>query len=396
MRIAFLAPFALHPKGTTRWRILPLAQALAAAGHTVRVIIPPYDWPAHSGRRWWAQGVEVVNVAVPAGPEVGQALALAARVRRAALDWRPEIIHACKPVGVSGLAAAALLRVPDAPPVVVDADDWEAGWAAAQGRSAAWQRLVQWQERFLLRHAPAVTVASRWLQGWVVAHRRGLSSPMRAGEEVFYLPNGATAGSTVGGGPRPGDTRRVLLYTRFAEHSPAQVWAVWQGVLAAQPAAQLWVAGRGLQGEEAALLALARADGRPATLRLLGWLPAASRLGLFAAVDAAMLPVADTPLNRAKCPMRLAELLAAGVPVATQAVGEYARYVADGVGGLLAPAGDDPALAAAVVRLLGDAELRAALSRGAVTHMQAHFDRQELARVALRAYQLAQHSPAAV
>ncbi len=66
MRIALIAPFAIHPKGTTRWRVLPLARALAAQGHAVRVVIPPYDWPAHGGVIWQDGGVQVVNVPVPA------------------------------------------------------------------------------------------------------------------------------------------------------------------------------------------------------------------------------------------------------------------------------------------------------------------------------------------
>src|SRR4029078_9194650 len=45
MRIALLAPFGLQPKGTVQARILPLAHALGARGHQVRVVIPPWDDP---------------------------------------------------------------------------------------------------------------------------------------------------------------------------------------------------------------------------------------------------------------------------------------------------------------------------------------------------------------
>src|SRR5438105_4606679 len=43
MRIAFIAPFGLQPKGTVSARMLPLAHALAQRGHQVRIIIPPWD-----------------------------------------------------------------------------------------------------------------------------------------------------------------------------------------------------------------------------------------------------------------------------------------------------------------------------------------------------------------
>src|SRR5437868_10870490 len=45
MRIAFIAPFGLQPKGTVSARMLPLAHALAKRGHEVRVVIPPWDDP---------------------------------------------------------------------------------------------------------------------------------------------------------------------------------------------------------------------------------------------------------------------------------------------------------------------------------------------------------------
>jgi glycosyltransferase involved in cell wall biosynthesis len=393
MRIALIAPFAFHPKGTTHWRVRPLARALAAQGHAVRIVIPPYDWPAHSGRRWQDGGVQVVNVVVPASGGLRHAAVIAARLRRAALAWRPDIIHVFKPVGVSGLAAFALLH-PDAPPVVVDADDWEGGWAAQRG--GMWRQLVDWQERWVLSRADAVTVASSWLSNWVTGQSPRLLSLASKPRRVFYLPNGVERAQPAAVNPRPNHGYRVLLYTRFVEHSPAHVWAVWRRVAAARADAVLYVAGRGLHAEESTLLAMAQAAGLDSSLHLLGWAPTASRPGLFAAVDAALLPVADTPLARAKCPMRLVDLLAAGVPVATQAVGEYAAYVQDGISGLLAPADDEQALAAAVVRLLDDPELRAALADGASQRIQAHFTWRDLAKTALKAYGSVLRRPAGV
>ena len=77
LRVAMLAPFAIHgPKGTARWRVMPLARALAARGHAVRVVVPPYDQPAAAGRCWIDGGVEVVNVPLAwGGAQIG-ALAL--------------------------------------------------------------------------------------------------------------------------------------------------------------------------------------------------------------------------------------------------------------------------------------------------------------------------------
>lgn len=392
MRIVLIAPFAIHPKGTTRWRVLPLARALAAQGHAVRVAIPPYDWPQHSGLAWRDHGVDVVNVATPShlGP-AGQ-IVLAGRLVQLTLAWQPDVVHVFKSKGPAGLAALCLLSMgcrggvppPVRAPVIVDADDYEAGWNPILPYPALWARFFAWQERTLLRRAAAVTAASRWLEDFAAE----LGQPRR-----FYLPNGVEFSHSQDAMPAHSDvtpteanaTRRVLLYSRFVEHGPAQVWQVWQRVLAAEPGAQLLVAGQGRDGEEQRLAQLA-GQGGVGSVRVLGWLPASARPGLFAAVDAALLPVQDTPVNRAKSPMRLLDLLAAGVPVATQRVGEYGELVVDGVTGLLVEPGDAAGLAEAVVRLLRSPKLRRQVGEAAAVAVQRDRAWPSLAQRALAAY----------
>ncbi len=354
LRIVMLAPFAIHgPKGTARWRVMPLARALAGRGHAVRVVVPPYDQPAAAGARWIDGGVEVVNVPLPRGGLQAGALSLVASMVQATIESHPDVVHSFKPKGYTGLAAAWLARRGFA--VVQDSDDWEAGWNDLADYARGWRRLFAWQERRGLRDAAAVTVASRWLERLAI-RLRGSS------EGVFYLPNGVEAGrfdaishsrntmlSELG---KPGTTKRVLLYTRFGEASPSVVSRIWSAVLGSHPAARLVVVGDGVAGEGQALVRMGSGS-----VVALGWQPTATLPGLLAAMDAALFPVADTPLNRAKSPMRLLDALAAGVPVATQAVGEYGEYVVDGETGLLAAPGDEAALAAAVVRLLDDPRL---------------------------------------
>jgi glycosyltransferase involved in cell wall biosynthesis len=377
-RVTLIAPFAVHPKGTTRWRVLPLARALAAQGHAVRVVIPPYDWPAHSGLAWRDRGVDVVNATLPSGLGAAGQLVLAAQLVERALAWQPDIVHVFKPKGPGGVAALWLLELGvrsrvalsrPAVPVVIDADDYEAGWNEVVGYPALWGRFFAWQERTLLRRAAAVTAASRWLEALATALGQ---------QRCVYLPNGvefsrsqdAICSDFSSPSTEPEATRQVLLYSRFVEHSPAEVWQVWRRVLAVQPEARLLIAGQGRRGEEQELARLAAQAGVEPSVRPVGWLPAASRPGLFAAVEAALLPVRDTPLNRAKSPMRLLDLLAAGVPVATQRVGEYGQLVADGVTGLLAEPGDVAGLAAHLLSLLRRPELRGRLGRAAVESVQ--------------------------
>ncbi|CAN5621187.1 hypothetical protein BH18ACT1_BH18ACT1_02380 [soil metagenome] len=56
------------------------------------------------------------------------------------------------------------------------------------------------------------------------------------------------------------------------------------------------------------------------------------------------------------------EAQASGVPVVATDAGGIPEFVSDGVTGLLVPPGDEPALAAAIDRLLEDEELRARLA----------------------------------
>jgi glycosyltransferase involved in cell wall biosynthesis len=79
----------------------------------------------------------------------------------------------------------------------------------------------------------------------------------------------------------------------------------------------------------------------------------------FAAADAAVLPYRDATGSAVA-----AQALAAGLPVVASAIGGLAETVCDGENGLLVPAGDAAALAAALARL-ADVALRAHLSAGA-------------------------------
>src|SRR5207248_6414163 len=66
LRVTFVAPFGLRRKGTTRARVIPLAAALAARGHRVRVVVPAWDSPEDWGRRDRLPGVDVLHLPIRA------------------------------------------------------------------------------------------------------------------------------------------------------------------------------------------------------------------------------------------------------------------------------------------------------------------------------------------
>jgi glycosyltransferase involved in cell wall biosynthesis len=380
MNIAILGPFGLRPKSTMRRRALPLGKALAARGHRVMAVIPSWDWPSDAGRQWQEDGVEIRSVALsPSLPGLSSA-ALMMRLLRVTLDVQPEVVHCFKPKAYSGLAAFLLwygrgLGLWDGR-LVVDTDDWEGagGWNERGGYSWAQRRFFACQERWGLQHADAVTVASHTLQ--TLAWSQGVPPQC-----VHYLPNGAPSWSEV---QREGWAVRrrhgmehssvVLCYTRFVGCEPDRWAAIVAEVAAQAPLARFLVVGTGLAGEEQEFEAHIREQRVAEKVALAGWIQEEELPGYLAAADLALFPIDDTLLNRARCPAKLADLLAAGVPVLAEAVGEATAYIEDGVSGILLPPGGDPAKwATEAVALLKDRSRRRQLGMSAQRRMGEEF-----------------------
>ena len=101
------------------------------------------------------------------------------------------------------------------------------------------------------------------------------------------------------------------------------------------------------------------------------------------------MPADDTIANRAKCSMKLAELLWLGLPVVAERVGEHSSYIDHPATGLLVPPGDDQALVAALVTLLSDADRAAGLGTAGHRRIARQFVWEQLAPRAEVAYMAA-------
>lgn len=349
-----LGGFGMQPKATMTYRALPLGRELAARGHAVTLIVPPWDHRDDAGRSWDDHGVQVVNIALPSRLETP---GIVAALRRAVIEAAPDVVHVFKPKGYSGLAMSVLRGVP----VVLDTDDWEGagGWNDAGIYSATQRRLFAWQERHLPRHAAHLTVASRTLE----TQQWGLGVPPG---RVTYLPN-ALDRARYAAWPdrdeivhRAAQLRRergldgptVLLYTRFVECTPEMVTSVFGTIRALIPAARLLIVGGGLRDEDAhARRALARYGD---AVTFAGFVLFAETAAYIRAADVAILPFADTLINRAKSSVKTLDLLAAGQAVVATAVGENTSAIRHNETGLLAPPDNADALAEAVATLLSD------------------------------------------
>jgi glycosyltransferase involved in cell wall biosynthesis len=350
-------------------RAVPAARALAARGHTVLVVMPPWHTPAEAGRRWHDNGVQLEYVSLRGlrAPVAGPLL-IAARMARTVAAWRPDVMVAFKPKAYSGLAAS-WLGAARRGPIIMDTDDWEGagGWNDIEPYGSLMRWFFARQEIHGLTRSAAVTVASRALESivWSLGVDRS---------RVLYVPNAVERvepllSRSTGSPPEPS----MLLYTRFFEFPVERPLQVLQRVRARVPSARLIVAGKGLFGEEERFLAAAADYGLADAVDYRGWLDPLRADELFGQAMLALYPFDDTLVNRSKSSAKLLELMAAGLPVVAEAVGEISEVIRHGESGMLVPPGDLDAFAAAAADLLDDRGGRERLAAGAQRRIAEHY-----------------------
>ena len=395
--------FGLRKKGTMSVRALPMAQALAARGHSVTVLVPPWDTPGDSGFAVSLGGVQVVNLVLPPAIPLLYHLLIVIALTWESLRRRPDVLHVFKPKAYAGGVAFCvwvlrLLRLCQLR-LVIDADDWEGvgGWNDLDHISPLAKHLVSWQEFWGYRHADALTVASRTLEG--IAWSIGV--PKR---RVYYIPNGvqhwvmaATNGARERVRQAHGLVGRpvVLLYTRFFEFEPHRVVEALASLRRRVPSFALLVVGSGLHSDdEQDFRRLLGQAGLLAHAVFAGWVDMERLPDYFAAADMAIYPLDDTLVNRAKCPVKLIDLLAAGVPVVADRVGQAVEYLENGESGVLVEPGDVEGFAEAVAELLSSPHRCAFYSRRCRERVNEKFAWDQLAGRVEEAYGLRAKSEA--
>ncbi len=387
-RVLIVTPFGLEDRGTVAYRTWPLARFLAGRGVAVRVLLAAWDSPARvppSGH-----GLPAPTVVPLRGPTrlrgrsgVRQMAAWLLMARQALAHiqaWQPDVVHLVKPVTVPFLVLLALRGRPGvrrrSPRVVLDCDDLEQAWRAVPW-ARVWRWWGSWAERWAWRAADGVVVASHALYDWVRRAREDRRTPFA--DDVHWVPNPVLAS-----GPSDHVKRlpRVIVPTRLLDISPDRLGGWLAEMAHAVPEARFLVVGPPPDRLRLLHHTLVRTRVRPRVTLVRGQdvaaytrLLAASRVGVYA--------VEDTPANRAKCPRRVLDMMAVGVPVIAVDVGEPAWLLDDA--GILVPA-QGPALAAALRDVWADEERRATLAARA--HHRAHtmFSLEAVGARLLRAY----------
>lgn len=223
------------------------------------------------------------------------------------------------------------------------------------GDKSAAQRFVQMAA---YRAAHVVVANSRAAREQVV--REGV-----APERTRLIPNGVELKRPQAGVREHRAIRRILMVANLrAEKGHDVLIDAAPAILAGQPDAEIWLAGDGPMRD--ALAARAEARGVAERVRFLGQSDAVPAL-----LDASDLFV--LPSRSEAFPNAVIEAMAAGLPVIASRVGGIPELVADGVSGVLVPAGDAAALARAVLDLMDRPELAARLGRAARADVERRF-----------------------
>ena len=220
-----------------------------------------------------------------------------------------------------------------------------------------------------MRHNHALTVASRELE--TIALGMGIPA-----EQVVYVPNGPGIPRQKAEGRRQKERPpTVLVYSRLFEFDTARLVAVLQGVKTAVPTLSILMVGAGLYKAEAAQFQQQLADaGLTEAVVDAGWTELDALPDLLTAADVGIYLMEDTLLNRAKCPVKLADMAAVGLPIVAEAVGQVNEYVVDDRTGLLQPSGNVPGLTTDLIHLLQNPAQRVQMGQAAAAHIAAKFN----------------------
>ncbi|MDX1416989.1 MAG: glycosyltransferase family 4 protein [Candidatus Promineifilaceae bacterium] len=363
-------------------RALGFARPLVQRDHQVKLFMPPWQTADEADRSWREDGVELRYTPLKGGP-----IGIARQLIRETFQWEPDVVHCFKPKAYSGLVAWWIWQFhKKRVRLIVDSDDWEGagGWNSRAPYSPAQKKFFSWQEQWGMSHCHTLTVASRTLES--IAWSQGIE-PKR----VIYLPNGA--GIALDGSAAPSETVRfkrqelgigelpiLLLYSRLFEFDTARLVKILAAVKAAVPDVAIISIGESLFASDRANMRYEIGEaGLTDAIIDLGWVALDHLPHYLGIADVGIYLMDDTLINRTKCPVKLADMIAMGIPVVAESVGQVSEYILNGQSGILHPTGDVTNIINDIVNLLQDESKRRRMSANAREHYWQTFSWRRLA-----------------
>jgi len=293
--------------------------------------------------------------------------------------YSPDLVHVFKPKGFSG-AAGTYFLLRGKSPVVLDCDDWEGwgGWNDIKKYPWMVKEYIDRQERWMVRRASAVTVASRALE------KRAMEFRGERGD-VYYVPNcGPSAMNRALQDRIAGLTREeirrevgwpelpVILFSGHIEDKASlEFFARAAGAICDKLAATVVFAGHEQENARIHELFATYKNVKLVVLPRVGY---EQFLKVVRACDVAAFPYRDDAVHRAKCSARIVDYMAMGRPVLTSAVGQNCEYIVDGESGVLAIPGDEADFAQKLERLLRDPQWAGQLGDNARKRVTQNFN----------------------
>jgi len=387
MKILIATQQVIPHEGGLSTHVVDLIAGLRAAGHDVRLI--------HAGEvirpLWWRlirRAACLGNLdRYGAGYLDDMVRRLAARVRREATAFQPDLVH-CHDAYA---ASAALMALGGAALPIVETVHGPALYEARQHWAG---RRPRYEARILRCEKEAFAGATRFItvdtgQANILKNDYGVDagritvifnsvnvedvrrtaesrSPLQPDAPYFLVP------------------RRLVPKTgvRFAVEALAQV---------PRKDVHLVIAGEG--PERAALQAQAASLGLAERVHFLGSVPRAQLLPLFPRAAAVLVPSVPASGVIEATSLAVMEAMACRTVAIASAIGGLAELIEDGRTGLLVSPGDAPALARAMMSVLEDKDLRVQLLAAAARKVEQDYSTQAWLKRILAVYAdaLAQH-----
>ncbi len=357
--------FSLHIDTARTWRggqnqVLLTVEGLRALGHRAALV-------AHGEgelRTRAAEGLELV----PLTPRTEMDLTAAYRLSRVIRQLKPDVVHAHDPHGVAMAALSLSMGAPAPRPPLVAArrvdfhlkDNALSRWKYRQvDRFICASDLIR---SMLLHDGVPAEAAVTVHEGIDLSHVEA-APPINIHQE-FWLPHHApVVGNVAALVPHKGQRHLIEAAARVVREVPdARFVIAGEGEL--RPTLERQIREHRL--EKHVFLAGFRPD----------------VLSLHKSFDVFVLSSVTEGLGTS-----MLDAMACGRPVVGTTTGGIPEVVVDGETGLLVPPRDDRALAAAIVRLLKDPDLRARLGAAGLARVKARFSAERMVRDTLAVYE---------